>query len=135
MTINAYFTFDGNTREAMEFYKSIFGGEFTTDQSFGEAPMEVPPGYEDKVMHIHYEFNGCTLMASDGMPGHELTMGNNIQLSIGVEDPSEVDKYHDALSAGGASVMAPNDTFWGARFAMCTDKFGINWMINCDIKK
>lgn len=135
MTITAYFTFNGNAREAMEFYRSIFGGEFVSDQSFGDSPMEVPEEHKDKVMHIHYDFHGCTLMASDAMPGRDATMGSNISLSFNLQDPADVDKYCNALAEGGTITMAPEDTFWGARFAMCTDRFGIHWMFNCDIKK
>ena len=134
MTVTPYLTFNGNTREAMEFYKATLGGEFITDQSFGDSPMDAPPGHEDKVMHIHYKSGDLELMASDGMPDHKVDFGNNVQLSINLSEGADVDRLFAALSAGGVSVMEPNDTFWGARFAMCIDKFGINWMLNANNK-
>ena len=137
--INPYLTFDGNCEEVFEFYKSVFGGEFTYVGRFGEMPSQdgnpIPEGIANKIMHISLPISGETvLMGSDSSDefGHATIIGNNISISINADSTEEADKLFNGLSAGGTTTMPMAKTFWGAYFGMFTDKFGINWMVNYD---
>jgi PhnB protein len=134
-TLNPYLNFPGNTEEAFIFYRSVFGGEFTTLQRFKDTPEagRVPEKEKDMLMHVALPVgNGNSLMATDSVEsmGHKLTVGNNIQLSLEAESKEEAEKLFKGLSAGGKVTMPLKDTFWGAYFGMLTDKFGIQWMVN-----
>lgn len=136
-TINPYLNFPGNTEEAFNFYKSVFGGEFTFLQRFKETPEagNVPANEQDKIMHIALPIGeGNTLMATDALEsmGQRLTAGNNFSIAIQAESEEEADKLFNRLSAGGQVTMPLEKVFWGAYFGMCTDKFGIQWMVNYD---
>jgi PhnB protein len=136
-TINPYLNFPGQTEEAFNFYKSIFGGEFITLQRFRDTPEadKVPPAAKDKIMHVSLPIgNGNILMGTDALEelGHPVTIGNNFQLSISVESEVEAEKFFNSLSAGGKITVPLEKTFWGAYFGMFTDKFGIQWMVNYD---
>ena len=135
LTINAYFNFMGNTEEAMNFYKSVFGGEFTIFSRFKDLPgSENMTAHEkEKIMHISLTTkSGTIIMATDFLEsmGQTFVLGNNVNLCIQTESEEEVDKLFKELSKGGKVDMPVNKTFWGAYFGMCKDKFGVNWMIN-----
>lgn len=138
-TVNVYLTFNGNCKEAFDFYKSVFGGEYPYIGTFGEMPLQegMPVSEEDKnkIMHISLPISQETmLMGSDagGGWGEKLKEGNNFSLSLNANSREEADKLFNGLSVGGSVTMPPAETFWGAYFGMWTDKFGINWMINYD---
>jgi len=136
-TINPYLNFPGNTEEAFNFYKSVFGGEFITLQRFKETPEagKVPANEQDKIMHIALPIgNGNILMATDALEsmGQTLTPGNNFSIAIQAESEEEADKLFNGISAGGQVTVPLEKAFWGAYFGMCTDKFGIQWMVNYD---
>ena len=127
--LNQYVTFDGNAREAMSFYKDVFGGELTIN-TFGEYGTD-DPAIADKTMHAQLETSqGFTLMASDTAPGMEHSPGNNIAVSLSGEDASELRGYWDKLSDGGTVIMPLEKQMWGDEFGMCVDPFGISWMVN-----
>lgn len=127
--LNPYVTFDGNARQAMSFYKDVFGGELTIN-TFGEYGTD-DPALADKTMHAQLETSqGFTLMASDTAPGMEHSPGNNIAVSLSGEDASELRGYWDKLSNGGTVVMPLEKQMWGDEFGMCVDPFGISWMVN-----
>jgi PhnB protein len=137
--INPYLNFKGNTEEAFNFYKSVFGGEFAALMRFGEMPgcgeQQIADGDKQKLMHVALPISaGQCLMATDAIGEHaeKLLFGNNISLSIGAESKEEADKIFNGLSGGGTVTMPLGDTFWGAYFGMCKDKFGVNWMVNYD---
>ena len=134
-TLNPYLNFAGNTEEAFTFYRSVFGGEFSTLQRFKDTPEagRVPEKEKDMLMHVSLPVGkGNSLMATDALDsmGHKLTVGNNIQLSLEAESKEEAEKLFKGLSAGGKVTMPLSDTFWGAYFGMLVDKFGIQWMVN-----
>ena len=132
MTINAYLTFAGECRAAFEFYRSVFGGEFLFMQTFGDGPddMGVPEELKDAVMHVSLPIGNSVLMGSDNAPqGPPLAVGNNFSLSVDAESREHADQLLARLSAGGAVTMPMDETFWGAYFGMCSDRFGINWMV------
>ena len=136
-TVNPYLNFNGNTEEAFNFYKSVFGGEFITVQRFKDTPEadKIPEADRDKIMHIALPIGkGTILMATDALEsmGHPLTVGNNFYMSVNANSEKEADKLFKALSAGGRVIIPIEKAFWGAYFGMFTDKFGIQWMINYD---
>ncbi len=134
--INTYLTFDGNCAEAMKFYQKCLKADLEM-MPFSEMPnsKELPKGSEKRIMHARLHKGGATLMASDTMPGHPFKPGNNFSISIDCTTKKEVDEFSKELSAGGKVTMANQDMFWGAYFGMITDKYGINWMFNCDQAK
>ncbi|MBV9774443.1 MAG: VOC family protein [Gemmatimonadetes bacterium] len=127
--IHAYLNFDGNCREAMTFYQQCLGGELHV-MTFGEGQPDSPPETKDRVIHARLTKERAMLMASDTMPGMPFRQGTNVWLSLDCESAEEVDSLYAALAEGGNGTMPPHDSFWGARFAMLTDRFGTNWMFN-----
>jgi PhnB protein len=139
-TINPYLNFAGNTEEAFKFYKSVFGGDFTSLQRFKDTPQadKLAENEKDKIMHIALPIGkGNVLMATDalGSMGHKLTAGNNFHLSIEAESKQEAEKLFRALSVDGKVTVPLADASWGSYFGMLTDKFGIRWMVNHTYKK
>ena len=127
--LNPYIGFDGTAREAMEFYKEVFGGELTVN-TFGEFGSQGTPD-ADKIMHSQLETDrGFTLMASDTPSGMDRTSGDNITISLSGEDGGELRGYWEKLSDGGNVTMPLEKQMWGDVFGMCTDRFGIPWMVN-----
>ncbi len=127
--LNPYIGFKDNTREAMEFYKDVFGGELTMN-TFGEYGAPGTPE-ADKIMHAQLETGaGFTLMASDTPPGMERNPGDNISVSLSGDDADELRGYWSKLSDGGTVTMALEKQMWGDEFGMCVDRFGIPWMVN-----
>jgi len=128
--LNPYLSFSGNAREAMEFYKSVFGGDLRIS-TFGEYG---PPdsGYADKVMHGMLETPmGFTLMGSDTPPEmKDVTQGNNITVSLSGDDTKELRGYWQKLSASGKVAVPLEKQMWGDEFGSCTDKFGVDWMVD-----
>lgn len=139
MSLNIYLFFDGNCREAFDFYKSVFGGEFAGLSTFADAPAEmgVPAEHKDRIMHVALPVSGSILMGSDGggVEGGPLTKGDNFSISINAESREECDEIFPRLCAGGEVTMPLQETFWAAYFGMCRDRFGIKWMINHDLSK
>ncbi len=133
-TVNPYLTFAGNCREAMEFYKSGTNGELEI-MPFEGAPVEVPDDYRQNIMHSTLRFGDAVIMASDSMPGQEVKHGNGNFISIAATSIEEAESLYNNLSAGGQVVMPFEETFWDAKFGMFIDKFGIGWMVNCEVKK
>ena len=134
--VNIYLHFDGNCREAFEFYRSVFGGDFALVQTFGDGPpdMDVPEDERNNIMHVSFPVGSSVLMGSDVPstfgPSHK--QGNNFSLSVNLESREESDATFAKLSDGGAVTMPMADMFWGAYFGSCTDKFGINWQVHCE---
>ena len=127
--LNPYLNFPGNAREAMEFYRSVFGGDLT-QSTFGEFGTE-DPALADKIMHAMLETpNGYTLMASDTPPGMEHVPGNNVSVSLSGDDADDLRGYWTRLSDGGAVTVPLARQMWGDEFGMCLDRFGIGWMVN-----
>ena len=132
--ISPYLTFNGNCAEAMNFYKSVFGGELMM-QTFGQAPMESSEAEKERIMHANLTNGDLMLMASDGMPNQPVEAGSNVTLSVQCKSKEEQEKYFNALAEGGQITMPLQDTFWGAYFGMLTDKFGMHWMFNTEHKQ
>ena len=126
--LNPYIAFSDNARQAMEFYRGVFGGELTVS-TFGEAGGAEGPD-ADKVMHAQLETPaGYTLMASDTPPGMERSAGSSISISLSGDD-AELRQYFAKLADGGTVTMPLEKQMWGDEFGMCVDPFGVAWMVN-----
>lgn len=125
-----YLNFEGKTKEALEAYTQIFGGEITQIQTFGDV-MDAPEDQKNRVMHANFKAEGIHIMASDGRPGQPVPVGETISLSLNLDDEAEQTRIFDALSQGGKVTQPLENAFWGARFGMVTDRFNIHWMLNC----
>jgi PhnB protein len=136
MKVNIYLNFPGNTEEAFEFYRSVFGGEFAALVRFSDMPMEgVNISDEDakKIMHVGLPIgDGQMLMGTDALEsmGQSLTKGNNVNISVHPDTREEADRLFNALSAGGEVEMPIADQVWGDYYGSFKDRFGIQWMVN-----
>jgi PhnB protein len=127
--LNPYLSFPDTARQALEFYRGVFGGDLRLS-TFGEAGAAQGPD-ADKVMHGQLETPaGYTLMASDTPAGMDRTVGTNVSLSLSGDDADELRGYFAKLSEGGAVTMPLEKQMWGDEFGMCVDPFGIAWMVN-----
>ncbi len=125
-----YLMFDGNAKEALEYYREVFGGEVLNLQTYGEADYPTPPEAADRIIHAQFKKDDLFLMASDAFPGNPVTVGSNISLAIELESEEEIQKIYNALSEKGTVFMELQDTFWGAKYAKVKDAFGIIWDLN-----
>ncbi|GKQ36182.1 VOC family protein [Streptomyces sp. A012304] len=127
--LNPYLTFDGDARQAMEFYKEVFGGTLKIN-SYGDFGQAGTPE-ADKIMHGMLETpSGFTLMGADAPPGTEHNPGNTFSVSISGDDDAELRGYWEKLSADGTVSVPLEKQMWGDVFGMCTDRFGISWMVD-----
>jgi PhnB protein len=127
--LNPYISFSDNARQALEFYKGVFGGTLTLN-TFGEYGAPDTPE-ADKIMHGLLETDsGFTLMGADTPPGMEHNPGNNITVSLSGDDADELRGYWGRLSDGGTVTVPLEKQMWGDEFGMCVDRFGIAWMVN-----
>lgn len=128
--LNPYLNFKDNTREAMEFYKTVFGGKLTLS-TFKEFNASQDPSEDNKIMHSMLEAaNGITFMAADTPNSMEYKPGTNFSMSLSGDNEAELRGYFDKLAADGTVVMALNKAPWGDTFGMFTDKFGVPWLVN-----
>ena len=128
--LNPYLSFKDNARQAMEFYKSVFGGELTMN-TFKEFQASQDPSEADNIMHAQLESgNGILFMAADTPNGMPFEEGSNISMSLSGENETELRGYFDKLAAGGTVMQPLEKAPWGDTFGMLTDKFGVTWMVN-----
>jgi PhnB protein len=127
--LNPYLSFTDNARQAMEFYRSVFGGTLAL-HTFGDGGGQL--GAEaDKIMHGMLETDGgFTLMGADTPEGMEHNPGTNIAISLSGDDADELRGYFEELSDGGTVTLPLEKQMWGDEFGMCVDRFGIGWMVN-----
>lgn len=128
--LNPYLSFRDNARDAMEFYRDVFGGELVTS-TFADLHASQDPAEDHLVMHSQLESpTGLTLMASDTPARMEFNPGNTFSISLSGDDDAELRGYWEKLSDGGAVSMPLEKAPWGDTFGMCTDKFGVAWLVN-----
>ncbi len=127
--LNPYISFKSEARDALEFYRDVFGGTLNLS-TFGEFGQPDTPD-ADKIMHGLLETdNGFTLMAADTPAGMQHNPGDNISVSLSGDDADELRGYWTKLSDGGNISVPLEKQMWGDEFGMCTDKFGVGWMVN-----
>lgn len=125
--LNPYISFPGTARDAMEFYRGVFGGTLTMS-TFGEFGAPAP---EDQIMHAMLETgSGFTIMGADIPPGMERTHGTDMAVSLSGDDADELRGYWTALSGSGTVDVPLEKQMWGDTFGACTDRFGVSWMVN-----
>ena len=128
--LTPYVSFRDNAREAMEFYKSVFGGELTVS-TFGDFQASDDPSEQNKVMHSQLTSpSGLVLMAADTPNSMDYTPGTAISISLSGDDETELTGYYEKLVDGGIVTEPLAKAPWGDSFGMCVDKFGINWLVN-----
>jgi PhnB protein len=131
---NTYLIFDGNCRDAMQFYAKNLGGDLQL-MPFSDSPAPCPPEAKDRIMHARLTKGSAVLMASDNMPGIPYSKGDNFMINIPCENEAEINKLFSAFSDGAKKITMPlQQTFWATRFGMLVDKFGIGWMFNLESK-
>ena len=137
---STYLNFPRETEAAFQFYRSVFGGDFNGPmhrfKDMPPAPGQPPLAEADKNLVMHVELNitgGHVLMGTDAPEsmGFKCTAGNNVHINLEPDTRAEADRLFNALSAGGKVGMPMQDMFWGAYFGSCSDRFGIQWMVNC----
>ncbi len=128
--LNPYLSFKNNTREAMEFYRTVFGGKLEVS-TFKDYHASQDPSEDNLIMHSVLEAeNGITFMASDTPNRMEYRPGTNMSMSLSGDNEAELKAYFEKLSAGGRVTMPLEKAIWGDSFGMCTDKFGVQWLVN-----
>jgi PhnB protein len=133
--LNAYLSFKDNARKAMEFYKSVFGGELKIS-TFKEYHASADPSEDNLVMHAELQGdNGIAFFASDTPKRMEYKPAAGISMSLSGDNQKELTGYYNKLSAGGKVTQPLTKAQWGDTFGMCVDKFGINWLVNISAPK
>ena len=137
-TTNPYLNFNGSTEEAFNFYRSVFGGEFTMFQRFMDMPEmpgapKVDEKDKDKILHVSLALkNGVVIMGSNALESHgqKVIFGNSTHISLDAESEDEAKELFEGLSSGGKVTMPLQKMFWGALYASFSDRYGINWMVS-----
>jgi PhnB protein len=134
MQLAPYLMFDGNCEEALNFYAKVLGGQIPFISRYGDMPpseMKIKDSEKKKVMHANFVSKNVSFMASDSNEqAPKLAKGNDVHLCLIFDNAAEEEKVYKALSEGGRVNMPLQDTFWGSKFAMLTDKYGFNWMLD-----
>jgi PhnB protein len=131
-----YLNFDGQTKEAMEFYAKSLGGELFMMKGGDMPGPDCPTDFRDRIMHARIDLNGRpVLMASDSPVTHPPAMGTNFFVSLHCESKEEIQRVFAAIGEGGKVGMPLSDMFWGAHWGTVTDRFGVQWMFNYDYPK
>ena len=130
MKMSVHLNFNGNCRDAFELYQKVFGTKSQMLMTYAEAPggSPVPAGWNDKILHTSIAMGEGMLMGCDTPPDQSKPLGG-FQVSVASNDQAEVKRVFDGLQAGGSVQMPLNKTFWSPLFGMCTDKFGVGWMV------
>ncbi len=136
LAVEVYLTFNGNCREAVEYYAEVFGADKPQIMAFGDSKPNpeypLPEEAKNLVMHARLTISGSTVMFSDTFPGSPFTQGNNITLAIVSKDIDEIKSVFNKLKEGGTVGMELQETFWSKCYGQLTDKFGIGWQLSHD---
>lgn len=133
MEVSPYLVFSGNCEEALKFYEQVLGAKIDAviKNEGSPAAAHMPPDWGDKVLHAKFTLDGHVVMASDAPPDH-YAKPQGISMSIGLDDAAKGEEIFNKLAEGGVTTMPFQATFWAKGFGMCTDRFGIPWMVNCE---
>ncbi|HWF09243.1 MAG TPA: glyoxalase/bleomycin resistance/extradiol dioxygenase family protein [Bryobacteraceae bacterium] len=132
--LNPYLQFNGNAAKAIELYERALGAKVESLMRHGDMPNATPEK-KDLIMHAALKIGGGELMLSDEMFAAPIAGGKNFYVALHLDDVADAEKMFAALSAGGTVTQPFVDTFWGAKFGMLVDAFGVQWMFNCELKK
>lgn len=133
MQFHSYLVFDGDCREAFEFYADVFGGAVEAMQTHGDSPIadEVAPDWHDRILHASLYVGDALLMGSDAPPDR-FERPQGFSVSVSVDDAAEAERVYHALADGGRETMPLGETFWATRFGMLVDRYGVPWMVSCE---
>jgi PhnB protein len=128
-----YLHFNGNCAEAFAFYEKLMGGKIMFASKFGDSPMaaQFPAEMKDKIIHISMKIGNSVVMGSDAPPNH-YSKPQGMGVSVNVQTAADADRVFAGLAEGGSVTMPISTTYWSPRFGMCTDRFGVPWMVNCE---
>ncbi len=129
MKIQAYLAFNGNCQEALNFYGDLFDADIKNRETYEDKEIDVPSSYRQKLQHAELKGKGVHFMAYDASPDTPINHGNQIHMSVDADSQDNARELFDALSKGGQVHHNFREREWGY-FGRCTDKFGINWMVN-----
>jgi len=134
MKVIPYLNFNGNCKDALNYYTRIFSGEIIFVQTYGEAPkeahMDVPDEYKDKIMHAQIKFGDNLLYFSDTAPGTKIKNANNVYISIDFDNENNIDRVYDNFFDSSKVDMSLQKTFWSPKFSSLTDKYGFRWILS-----
>ena len=134
-SLNPYLHFDGAAAEAIAFYETALGAKAEQVMRWSEIPGEdIPAEHRNRIMHSCVRLGGASVMIADNQPGQRAPSDSNVHVCLHFDDVEDMQRRFDALAQGGKVTMPLDDTFWGAKFGMLTDRFGVHWMFNCDKK-
>jgi PhnB protein len=135
-SLNPYLGLNGNAEEAIRHYEKTLGARIETMMRWGDVPeMGVAPEHKSRIMHALLHLDDGVIMIADTPPHTPSPPESNVQVCLHFDDVADMARKFEALSTGGKVTMQLQDTFWGARFGMLTDAYGIRWMFNCELKK
>lgn len=136
MAVEVYLIFNGNCREAVEFYSKVFKTEEPNIMTFGDSPQDpsytMPEEAKSLVMHANLNIAGSRVMFSDTWPGSPFVVGNNVTVALVSEDEAFLKSAFEGLKEGGTVSMELQETFWSKAFGMVKDKFGVEWQISLE---
>jgi PhnB protein len=132
---NPYLNFAGDTEEAFEFYRTVFGGEFIAVlrfRDFGAEPMGIPERDQDRIAHIALPLGPNNMLMGTDIVGDQpaLRLGNNSYITLEAESAEEAERLFDGLSAGGTVAMPLQRTQWAEKYGICSDRYGVQWMVD-----
>jgi PhnB protein len=136
MAVSLFLNFNGNCKEAVNFYAEVFGSKTSRMMTFGEMPPDpkfpMPEEAKNLVAYVDVKVQDFILMCSDVMPGTPFVKGNNITICIGSGDTELIESMFNKMKEGGTVTMELQETFWSKKYGVLTDKFGIPWMFSHD---
>jgi PhnB protein len=141
MTIKSlapHIAFDGTASKAIALYERALGAKTESLMRFGDAAQmghPTPPEYRDRIIHAELRVGPGVLMVMDAPPGVSVATESNVQVSLDLDDLDDLARKFEALAAGGKVTLALHDAFWGSRFGMLVDAFGVKWMLGCELPK
>lgn len=134
MAINVYINFNGNTKDAVNFYAKVFKSEIPEMMTYASGPQDpnfqLPPEAENLIMHANLKVYDSNIMFADSFPGMTYTLGNHMSVMVGLSDLDEIRRAFDELSVGGQILMPLQETFWSKCYGQVQDQFGIAWQFN-----
>ncbi len=133
MKAQAYLAFKGNCENALNFYSKLFDATIENKQTYKDSKRDIPENYRHNLQHAELKGNGIHIMAYDAAPDTPLTSGNNIQMSVEINDKDQAQTIFNKLSENGIVHHEFREREWDALFGRCTDQFNIQWMVNCPL--
>lgn len=134
--LNPYLNFNGTAAKAIKLYETALGAKAENVMPWTDVPGQAPnPETKDRLMHAVLRIGEGVVMLSDSRPDAPVTVGSNVHVTLDFDDAAEMARKFDALAVGGKVTMPLQDTFWGAKFGMLTDAYGVAWMFNCETRK